>query len=258
MKQYHFISGLPRSGSTLLSSILLQNPRFHAGITSLLLTYARGVIENGNTENKSQFNEKQIKRIFKSTIDAFYDDVDKPVIFDTNRLWTNLLPQIKDCYENSKVICCVRDINSILDSFERLQQKNPYSISTVFPSTNDMHVYSRVSCLMDENGIVNIAYTSLKSAICGMNSDILFLVEYEILCKEPEGVMRSLYEFIGEPYFNHDFNNVEISFDEYDRDVNLKGLHKTRKKVEWIEKKPIIPPDIFERYKDLEVWRNIR
>ena len=30
----HFISGLPRSGSSLLSAILLQNPRFHAGISS--------------------------------------------------------------------------------------------------------------------------------------------------------------------------------------------------------------------------------
>jgi hypothetical protein len=29
----HFISGLPRSGSTLLSAILKQNPRFHAGMT---------------------------------------------------------------------------------------------------------------------------------------------------------------------------------------------------------------------------------
>jgi sulfotransferase len=30
----HFISGLPRSGSTLLAALLRQNPRFHAGMTS--------------------------------------------------------------------------------------------------------------------------------------------------------------------------------------------------------------------------------
>jgi sulfotransferase len=29
----HFISGLPRSGSTLLSAILRQNPALHAGMT---------------------------------------------------------------------------------------------------------------------------------------------------------------------------------------------------------------------------------
>ena len=30
----HFISGLPRSGSTLLAALLRQNPRFHSGMTS--------------------------------------------------------------------------------------------------------------------------------------------------------------------------------------------------------------------------------
>ena len=29
----HFISGLPRSGSTLLAGILRQNPAFHAAMT---------------------------------------------------------------------------------------------------------------------------------------------------------------------------------------------------------------------------------
>jgi len=32
--QFHFISGLPRSGSTLLAAVLLQNPRFRAGMSS--------------------------------------------------------------------------------------------------------------------------------------------------------------------------------------------------------------------------------
>ena len=36
MHQYYFISGLPRSGSTLLSAILKQNPKFHADISSPL------------------------------------------------------------------------------------------------------------------------------------------------------------------------------------------------------------------------------
>lgn len=33
MKNYHFISGLPRSGSTLLSALLRQNPAVHAGMS---------------------------------------------------------------------------------------------------------------------------------------------------------------------------------------------------------------------------------
>jgi sulfotransferase len=32
MQKMHFISGLPRSGSTLLAGILRQNPQFHAAM----------------------------------------------------------------------------------------------------------------------------------------------------------------------------------------------------------------------------------
>ena len=36
-KKYYFMGGLPRSGSTLLSSILNQNPRFYSGPSSPVL-----------------------------------------------------------------------------------------------------------------------------------------------------------------------------------------------------------------------------
>ncbi|EUA91313.1 sulfotransferase [Mycobacterium ulcerans] len=36
MKAIHFISGLPRSGSTLLAALLRQNPRFQAGMSGPL------------------------------------------------------------------------------------------------------------------------------------------------------------------------------------------------------------------------------
>lgn len=45
MPTYHFISGLPRAGSTLLSAILLQNPRFHAGMTSPVGALYSGMLQ---------------------------------------------------------------------------------------------------------------------------------------------------------------------------------------------------------------------
>lgn len=255
MKQYYFISGLPRSGSTLLSSILRQNPSFHAGITGPLLSHFRSVIETANGGQKSEFDEERTKRIARATIDAFYADNPKPVIFDTNRLWTNLLPSLKDLYPYTKVICCVRDINWVIDSFERLHQKNPYAISTVYPASVDLNVYTRSHSLMSDGGIIKLPYDSLKSAMTGMYRDMIMFVEYELLCKNPEGTMRTLYDFIGQPYYQHDFNNVQISFDEYDKELNMKGLHTTRSKVEWIPRQFILPPDILNQYANLEVWR---
>jgi len=255
MKQYYFISGLPRSGSTLLSAILKQNPRFHAGISGPLLTHFRAIIEAGNPQQKSEFDAQRTKRIVSATVDAFYADNPKEIIFDTNRLWTNLLPQLNDLYSYTKVLCCVRDINWIIDSFERLHQKNPYAISTVYPANVDINVYTRTASIMGENGIIKLPYDSLKSGMTGLHKNMLMFVEYDLLTKNPEGMMRTIYNFIDQPYFEHDFNNVEVSYDEYDRELNMKGLHTTRKKVEFIPREFILPPDILNQYSNLEVWR---
>jgi len=67
--------------------------------------------------------------------------------------------------------------------------------------------------------------------------------------------MCALYNFIGEPYFKHDFDNVEGSYDEYDIDAGIHGLHKIRKKVEFIKRDPVLPPDIMNQFTGLEVWR---
>ena len=47
-KNVHFISGMPRSGSTLLCNILNQNPRFHATGTSGVLDLLLLVRNNWN------------------------------------------------------------------------------------------------------------------------------------------------------------------------------------------------------------------
>jgi hypothetical protein len=49
MRKYNFISGLPRSGTTLLSAILKQNPRFTAGISDVIQGYATAIIDSTNT-----------------------------------------------------------------------------------------------------------------------------------------------------------------------------------------------------------------
>lgn len=254
-KQYYFISGLPRSGSTLLSAILKQNPRFHAGISDNLLSHFRSQIECGNDVHYSEMNENKLKKILLATIDAYYSDIDKEVIFNTNRLWTNLLPELNSLLPYTKVLCCVRDINRIIDSFERMHQKNPFNISTVYSKQVDMNVYTRSSSLMAEGGIIKLPYDSLKSAFTGQFSNMLMLIEYDILTKNPEGTMKAIYNFIEQPYFKHDFNNVENSYDEYDSAIRLKGLHTTKSVVEYKEKSFILPPDVLNQYANLEVWR---
>jgi sulfotransferase len=254
-KTYHFITGLPRSGSTLLSSILKQNPRFHASITDPLCDLVRGVIENcqNSPGMKSEVPVERRKNLVRHLFEGYYQDIDKEVIFNTNRAWTYLTNVTRDICPNSKYIVCVRDVNWVLDSFESAHRRNPFSTNTVTGGLSNS-VYQRIESLMSETGVVGFPYIGIKQAITGPDQPLLFLLEYEQLCKNPKETIKSLYNFIGEPHFEHDFNNVEASWDEYDSEIGIK-LHQVHKKVEWRERKFILPPDILNKYQKMEVWR---
>lgn len=48
----HLISGLPRSGSTLLAALLRQNPRFHAAMSSPVASLLNGALEQMGANNE--------------------------------------------------------------------------------------------------------------------------------------------------------------------------------------------------------------
>lgn len=256
-KTYHFITGLPRSGSTLLSSILRQNPRFHASITDPLASLVRGVIEHSQDSPgmKSEVPVSRRKNLVRHLFEGYYEDVDKSVIFNTNRAWTFLTNVTRDLYPKSKHIVCVRDLNWVLDSFESAHRRNPFSVNTVTGGVGSS-VYQRVDTLMKDDGVVGFPYIGIKQSITGNDRSLLFILEYDLLCKQPELMMKALYNFIEEPYFEHNFNDVEASWDEYDSEIGIK-LHEVRKKVEFRERKFILPPDILSKYANMEVWRQL-
>lgn len=255
MKTYHFITGLPRSGSTLLTSILNQNPRFHSSITDPLATFVKGMLETLQSEPgmKSEFPEERRVNSIKGMIDGAYLHIDKPVVFNTNRAWTYLSAQIKQIYPKSKMIVCVRDINWVLDSLEVVHRKHPLSPNTVTGGPGKS-VYERCDSYMDAQGIVGFPYVGIKQAITGEEKDMLMLVEYDDLVSNPEKVMKAIYSFLGEDYFEHDFNNVEAGWDEYDKEIGA-AFHQVRKKIEKIKRNSILPPDIQNKFTSMEVWR---
>ena len=121
MKQYYFISGLPRSGSTLLSAILRQNTEFYADISSPLevLTGCTIDIITG-AECNLDFTVNQRKNLLYGIFDGYYQHIEKPVILDTSRSWPKKTNLLKELFPYTKILCPVRDVVSILNSFEVL------------------------------------------------------------------------------------------------------------------------------------------
>ena len=124
--QIHFISGLPRSGSTLLSAILRQNPRFRSGVTSPVLSMLNAVLPTTSAgEFAGFFDDERRAAVYRALFAGFYGEAAGQIVFDTNRLWTGKLALLKALYPSAKVICCVRQPSWILDSFEHAFRRNP-------------------------------------------------------------------------------------------------------------------------------------
>ena len=256
--RFHFISGLPRSGSTLLAGILRQNSHFHAAMSSPVAGLVNGALEQmgANSESYSFFDEQKRKAICKALIDAYYADKNHPVIFDTNRHWTARLHQLVELVDDFKVICCVRNPAWIMDSFETIYRKNPFDYSRMFNAGSRQTVYSRCDSLINAGGAVGSAWTALKEAYYGEFSDRLLLVDYDLLTLHPARTMELIYRFIDEPLFDHDFNNVDYSESEFDQNLGVKGLHSVKKKVEFKSRRSILPPDLFVKYQEMDFWQD--
>jgi sulfotransferase len=257
MKEFFFISGLPRSGSTLLSAILRQNPDFYADITSPVQGLVKSAI-NVITESESNhlIDEDKRKRILHSLFDAYYKTVEPKTVFDTSRGWTSKTSLLKILYPQTKIICCVRDIPWILDSFERIAAKNTLWNARLTDDESNQTVTTRCDALMDvkkEGQVIKPCFFLEEGML--LNPDMIMLVEYESLCKNPESVMRELYEFIGKQYFDHDFKNVEYENEVFDKALNLKSLHTVRKEVTWQERPSILPKSVWEKYSGKDFWR---
>lgn len=258
-QKFHFISGLPRSGSTLLAGILRQNSRFHAAMSSPVAGLINGVLEQtgAGSEFYTFFDEDKRKRIYRALFDAYYDDkTGHNVIFDTNRLWTARLHQLVELFDDFKVICCVRNPAWIMDSFEVIYRKNPFDYSRMFTAGSRQTVYSRCETLINAGGTVGSAWTALKEAYYGEYSDRLLLVDYDLLTQHPAKTLELIYRFIQEPPFDHNFNDVEYEDSEFDQKLGVKGLHTVRKKVEFKPRRTILPPDLFAKYQEMDFWQD--
>jgi len=254
VKHFYFITGLPRSGSTLLSTLLSQNPSIYSSISSPLsglfssvlnpLLYQKG-FETIYTENRR-------KNVLLGLLESFYKDIDKDIIFDTGRNW-GTLSHVLSSIINTKMIVCVRDIPSILNSFEKLYQKQPLTISKIYDTINTSNVYTRTDGLMREDKTVGQSLIALKELLLNQHLPYLIL-EYDYFVKEPYKTMIAIEQFLNLPKFNYVFSNIENTFEDYDKSIGATSLHYIRNTISK-EEKIVLPKDLIENYSNLEFWR---
>ncbi|MEM1344812.1 MAG: sulfotransferase [Pseudomonadota bacterium] len=257
----HFISGLPRSGSTLLSALLRQNPRYTAGMTSPVGHLFNAMLrETSMRHEDAVFLDDAVRvRLLRAVFESYYADVAPGgVIFDTNRMWTTKLAALSQLFPEAKIVCCVRNPAWVIDSIESLIRRNPFELSGIFSFEPGGTVFSRAEGLSGPAGMVGFAFNALKEAVWGPHADRLVLVRYESLVADPLATLRDIHAFLGLPMGAHDPKNIEPCYDmlEFDRRLGTPGLHDVGRKVQARTRKSVLPPELFAQHEAQAFWQD--
>lgn len=266
MKCFFYISGLPRSGSTLLCNILAQNSNFYVSPSTSgchdVLFNVRNQWDQLIEHQAGGIDYDQLKRVLKSILNN-YHNTGKDVIFDKGRGWLSLIEMIEFIQDSKcKIIVPVRDINEILASFESLWRKSTGQTQWLFEKNDyfkSQTMEGRCEIWSSNNQPIGLAYNRVSDALNRGYKDRMLFVEFDDLTTNPGNTMKKIYEFIGIDYWDHNFNNVEQVTKEDDVNVHrIPKLHSIRNVVSPVEKKSlkILGPNLTQKYSNVEMWRN--
>lgn len=245
MKDIHYITGTPRSCSTLLCNILAQNPKFHSTASSGLIDLIYPARKNlTDLLEFKAMNPKDSENMFYDwakggILNAFNSLTDRPVVFDKGRSWIGYLDLLFNLFPEAKVIVPIRDVRGILTSMERIRRKHPaYFEAEENPATNFTTIERRVQAWLSSPKL-GIAIERVFEASERFKDKIHF-VHAEDLTNNPKQTINKIYNYLGEDYFDHDFNNVEQYTKEHDGVWWPHGDHSIRSQVkplkeEWNE-----------------------
>ena len=231
----HVITGLPRSGSTLLCNILNQNPGFLATSTSELPMFLSQITHSwtGSIDVKNELNrdreatERKMLRTMRAYVEAWHKS-DK-LVFDKSRGWSNNILMLHKLFPEAKALVMVRDLRNVFASIEKQHRKFP-----LLDDAQDLRsktLYTRADLMFGPEGVVGGPIIGIEDIIRRKHKNILF-IRFEDFVKNPSGYMNSIYKFLGKDLFEHDFDNIKNTATDPDGFYLHKYPHEGSGKVE--------------------------
>lgn len=242
MKNIFYNASFPRSGSTLLQNILAQNPDIHATPTNGLADLIQAGKEVLNTSDFHAQDEDTIKQAYinfcRGGMSAFFNDItDKKYILDKGFKWSIELPFLQLLNgEPPKMIIVVRDLREVFASMEEGYRKKSYkTFSNVNWDTLEYTTLSKRIALYANSSPLGPSIDAFMEIVNWKLDKHVCFIKFEDLCRFPDPIIRTVYDYLEIPFYQHDFNNVEQVTDHND---NLYLFsHKVRKEVKPIEPK---------------------
>lgn len=226
-----FLSGLPRSGSTLLQALLSQNPDIHVEGNSpvcQLMWDVKSSCENNSYEQLMASERLEFKdELIKSIPNLYYKGVSSHIL-DKCRTWTleeNLKLIRKYIDPNPKIIVMIRPIREIVNSFNHIVG----NLDVPKLKEDSLFVPGSDPLMRPLAGIITAARNP-------DNKENLLIISYTDLIDATKLTLESVYKFLDIPQFTHDLSSVTPKKQENDLVYGVPDLHKVRSTISAISR----------------------
>ena len=259
---FYFDCGLPRSGSTLLTALLNQNPQIHAGTLSPVFEVMYYTNDRLQGEQAQAFPKPEVfRRMVSNVITEYYSDRDEEVIVDKCRAWPAHIDLIKQYITpDPKIICTVRHPLDILASFITLFHKDGgLNFIDKAMLKQGMFITDDARChfMMNPGGIVWESMNALATAFRQNQTQYIHFIQYDDLVSDPKRVMQGIHSYLRLKPFEYDFENIVQKDREKDKEVyGLPTMHEVRQKVEKKSKhySEVLSEEVINKYKNMDFW----
>ena len=231
-RRFAYLAGLPRTGSTVLGTLLSQHPNVYSSRTSCLRDMMNQV--KGFSLGESPYYDRKDPKspcwgIMRGMLYGAYEHVAEEIVVEKDRGWASdvsLIRKLTGC--EPRILSPVRPIPEIIASFILISQKigkqskiedelrlagresNPWSLSRVIW---EKYIYAN--------------YRVFKSGY-EQDPDCFLLLEYEDIVSNPKETMGAICEYLHIPTFTPGTTGLVNPNKENDAIYGIPGLHDVK------------------------------
>jgi len=252
-KKIYFLCSIPRSGNTLFTSVMNQNPDLVVTPNSITLAIMRDLHLLKRRDTFQNFpDERSLNNIMDEVYNLYYKHWNYKVIIDRGPVCTpfNLNVMKKHFKKPIRCVVLVRDILDVLASYIKWFENEPTSFFNQYKTLDE-----KLSIIMDGNGAVAKGLMSIQYLLDHPKTAVF--IKYDDLVLNPEKELRKVYKFLNLPYYPHtftDLNQVVVNGRSYNDEFVGKNMHTIRtEKIMKVENeyKQKIPEKFIKEYEHI-------
>ena len=263
MDRFAFLAGLPRTGSTVLGTLLSQHPDLHPTRTSV-------VRDQLNSVKKFSLGESPYYDVrdpnspcwamMRGMLYGAYEHVTKEVVIEKDRGWAADTELIRELTGREPLILSpVRSIPEIIASFILISEK----IGKQSKIEDELRLASRESNPWSLSRVIweKYVYSSWRTFKAGYEKDpeCFLLIEYEDIVNDAKGTMNLITTYLDVSPWAPTTAGLVNPNPENDRVYGMPGLHdvKTELKRTSPPAWEVLGEECYSYWSDkkLEFWR---